>query len=117
MAGYENGLADDGKNKFAVHTTETPPLNKMDFMFFLIGCKEFNKPLKDVGGVACQCGRCHNQLAYAVRVINTVTLFFIPVLPFYFGKKLKCNICGATGNLDGHTIDLLKKGQPVAILG
>lgn len=89
----------------------------MDFMFFLIGCKEFNSPLKDVGNVSCYCGRCHNQLAHAIRSINTITLFFIPVLPFYWSKQLRCTICGATGPLDKQTIELLKKGQPVAIAG
>ncbi|CCG22638.1 hypothetical protein CORT_0B09340 [Candida orthopsilosis Co 90-125] len=89
----------------------------MDFCFFLIGFKEFNKQLPDVGNVACYCGRCHNQSAFAIRTINTVTLFFIPVLPFYFSKRLKCNICGNTGDLDSTAIDHLKKGQPVAIGG
>ncbi|CCE72695.1 Piso0_000286 [Millerozyma farinosa CBS 7064] len=87
----------------------------MDFCFFLIGFKEFNKPLADVGTVNCYCGNCHNQSAHAVRTINCVTLFFIPVLPFYFSKRLKCSICGASGDLDSTAIDRMKQGQPVAI--
>ncbi|EGV63604.1 hypothetical protein CANTEDRAFT_114571 [Yamadazyma tenuis ATCC 10573] len=87
----------------------------MDFMFFLFGFKEFNKPLKDVGSVACYCGNCHNQSAHAIRSINTVTLFFIPVLPFYFSKRLKCSICGASGDINDEIINRLRSGQPVAI--
>lgn len=87
----------------------------MDFMFFLIGCKEFNKPLKDIGHISCYCGNCHNQSAHPIRTINTITLFFIPVLPFYYSKRLKCSICGASGDINGQVIDRLKNGQPVAI--
>lgn len=87
----------------------------MDFCFFLIGFKEFNKPLPDIGNIPCYCGHCHNQSAFAVRTINCVTLFFIPVLPFYYQKRLKCNICGTTGGLDATAMDRMKLGQPVAI--
>ncbi|RLV93147.1 hypothetical protein JA1_002663 [Spathaspora sp. JA1] len=87
----------------------------MDFCFFLIGFKEFNKPLPDVGNVACYCGHCHNQSAYPMRTINCITLFFIPVLPFYFHKRLRCNICGTTGTLSPDAIERLKQGQPIAI--
>ena len=77
--------------------------------------QEFNKSLSDVGNIPCYCGHCHNQSAFAVRTINAVTLFFIPVLPFYYSKRLKCNICGTTGSLDKQAIERLKSGQPVAI--
>ncbi|CAG86854.1 DEHA2D05632p [Debaryomyces hansenii CBS767] len=87
----------------------------MDFCFFLIGFKEFNKPLKDVGNISCYCGNCHNQSANAIRTINCVTLFFIPVLPFYYSKRLKCTICSASGDLDKATMAKMKEGQPVAI--
>ncbi|KAI5955836.1 hypothetical protein KGF54_001338 [Candida jiufengensis] len=87
----------------------------MDFCFFLIGFQEFNKPLKDVGNVACYCGHCHNQSAHAIRTINAITIFFIPLIPFYYSKRLKCDICGTSGDLDSQAIDRLKKGEPVAI--
>lgn len=77
--------------------------------------KEIDKPLSEGGNVPCYCGRCHNQSAFAVRSSNWVTLFFIPVLPFYFGKKLRCNICGASGNLDTEAQRRLASGQPVSI--
>jgi hypothetical protein len=50
-----------------------------------------------------------------VRTINTVTLFFIPVLPFYYSKRLKCSICGATGDINNDVINRMKNGQPAAI--
>ncbi|CAK7909301.1 hypothetical protein CAAN1_25S01486 [[Candida] anglica] len=84
-------------------------------MFFLIGLKEFNKPLKEGGNVSCYCGNCHNQSAHAIRTINCVSLFFIPILPFYFSKRLKCSICGASADIDSGAISRLKNGQPVAI--
>ncbi|KAG7664633.1 uncharacterized protein J8A68_001858 [[Candida] subhashii] len=77
--------------------------------------KEFNKPLPDVGHIPCYCNHCHNQSAYAIRTINCVTLFFIPVLPFYFTKRLKCSICGTNGQIDDTAIDRLRQGQPVMI--
>ncbi|KAF5210063.1 hypothetical protein E0198_002922 [Clavispora lusitaniae] len=89
----------------------------MDFCFFLIGFKEFNKPLPEGGNIACYCGRCHNQSAYAVRTISCVTLFFIPVLPYYFSKRLKCGICNASGDLDSEGLSRLRQGQPIAIGG
>ncbi|ODV79103.1 uncharacterized protein CANTADRAFT_50950 [Suhomyces tanzawaensis NRRL Y-17324] len=87
----------------------------MDFCFFLIGFKEFNKQLPEVGHIACYCGHCHNQAAYAFRTINCVTLFFIPVLPFYFSKRIKCLICGTSGDIDHNVLERMKAGQPVAI--
>lgn len=67
--------------------------------------------------MACYCGRCHNQSVFGVRSINSVTLFFIPVLPFSFKKRLKCNICGALADLDNEGLERLKRGEPVAIMG
>ncbi|ABN66595.1 cytochrome c heme-binding site [Scheffersomyces stipitis CBS 6054] len=87
----------------------------MDFCFFLIGFKEFNKPLDDVGQIPCYCSNCHNTSVFAIRTTNVVTLFFIPVLPFYRSKRLKCNICGASGDINNEVINRLKSGQPVAI--
>jgi hypothetical protein len=80
-----------------------------------IPVKEFNKPIDGIGNMACYCGNCHNQSAHAVRTINAVTLFFIPVLPFYFSKRLKCSICGATGDINKDVINRMKNGQPAAI--
>ncbi|ODV69903.1 hypothetical protein HYPBUDRAFT_175380 [Hyphopichia burtonii NRRL Y-1933] len=87
----------------------------MDFCFFLIGFKEFNKPLDNIGNITCYCGNCHNQSAHAIRTINCITLFFIPVLPFYFSKRLKCSICNASGDLNKEALSRLNEGQPVAI--
>lgn len=52
-----------------------------------------------------------------MRSSNWVTLFFIPILPFYFGKGLKCNICGASGDLDATALQKLKQGESIAIGG
>lgn len=79
--------------------------------------KEFNKPLNHGGNIACYCGRCHNQSAFGVKSSNWVTLFFIPVVPFYFGKRIKCNICGASGDIDSEAERRLASGQPIAIGG
>lgn len=87
----------------------------MDFMFFLVGFKAFNKQLDGIGQVACYCSNCHNQSAHAIRTINCVTLFFIPILPFYYTKRLKCLICGASGDINKDVIHRLENGQPVAI--
>lgn len=65
--------------------------------------------------MACYCGNCHNQSAHATRTINAITLFFIPVLPFYFSKRLKCSICNASGDLPPQALERLKQGEPVAI--
>ncbi|KAI5961979.1 hypothetical protein KGF57_001518 [Candida theae] len=78
---------------------------------------EYKSELSDVGHIPCYCGRCHNQSAFAVRSINAVTLFFIPVLPFSFSKQLVCNICGNSGDLDDTALNQLRSGQPVAIAG
>lgn len=77
--------------------------------------KEFNKPLDEGGNIPCYCGRCHNQSAFGVKTSNWVTLFFIPVIPFHFGKRIKCNICGASGDLDAEGKRILASGQPIAI--
>lgn len=87
----------------------------MDFCFFLIGFKEFNKPLPDVGNVVCYCNNCHNQSAHALKSSNWVTLFFIPVIPFSFKKRLRCSICNASGDINDEVITRLRNGQPVAI--
>lgn len=76
-----------------------------------------NKPLPEGGQVACYCGRCHNHSVFGVKSSNWVTLFFVPVIPFYFGKKLQCNICGASADLDAGGLERLKKGEPIAIGG
>lgn len=89
----------------------------MDFCFFLIGFHESNKPLSEGGNIACYCGRCHNQLVFGVKSSNWVTLFFIPLIPFSFKKRLKCNICGASADLDSQGLERLKKGEPIAIGG
>lgn len=77
--------------------------------------KEINRPLDPGGNIPCYCGRCHNQSAFGVKSSNWVTLFFIPVVPFYFGKKIVCNICGASGDLDSEGERRLASGQPIAI--
>jgi len=89
----------------------------MDFMFFLVGFKTFESPLKDVGNIPCYCNRCHNQSARAVKALSCVTLFFIPLLPFYYQKKLKCSICGNEGKFDDNVKNMMKQGQPVGISG
>lgn len=83
--------------------------------FFLVGIKNFNSEIKDYKGTVCYCDRCHNQSVKAIKSISTVTLFFIPVLPFYFEKVLKCSICGNEGKIDSGVKKALSDGQRVAI--
>lgn len=68
------------------------------FMFLplLIGKKEWNKPYKDYGANyhALYCPNCHNYSVSPVNRREFLTLIFIPFIPFYWGKQLRCATCG-----------------------
>lgn len=39
------------------------------------------------------CPNCHNQSVEPVKRKEFISFWFVPVIPMYWGKQLKCNIC------------------------
>ena len=55
--------------------------------------KEINKKPSICNDQCFYCPNCKNLSVQPIKRKEFITLFFIPVLPIYWGKQLKCPVC------------------------
>ncbi|CEP24611.1 unnamed protein product [Cyberlindnera jadinii] len=68
------------------------------FMFFLFGTKNFTSHMDGYPN-NLQCPNCHNNSVEPVKEKEFISVWFVPIIPIYWGKQLKCRICSWTQDL------------------
>ncbi|OWB75846.1 hypothetical protein B5S31_g5892 [[Candida] boidinii] len=77
------------------------------FFFIMIGRIDFTvKKLKEL---RFYCPHCHNVSMKLVKHLEFISIFFIPILPVYYKKELKCEICRYSKELGKDEIKRIEK--------
>lgn len=50
-------------------------------------------PLQPYQYQTLYCPHCHNNSVHPIKRKEFFTIWFIPLVPIYWGKQLRCNIC------------------------
>ncbi|ODQ77074.1 hypothetical protein BABINDRAFT_67921 [Babjeviella inositovora NRRL Y-12698] len=82
-------------------------------MFFFVGVQDINRSLSSAGGAREYCAHCHNNNSMqAIRHVKCFSVFFIPIIPIYWDKRLKCDICNYLVKIDNEQVqELCKKNH------
>lgn len=67
--------------------------------------QDFDKPIEGYPANLI-CPNCHNPSVVPIKRKEFICIWFVPMIPVYWGKQLKCNIC--TWRQDIKTQDLTK---------
>ncbi|KIW18842.1 hypothetical protein PV08_03131 [Exophiala spinifera] len=81
--------------------------------FFVVGTKDFTKPLKGYEGITAQCQNCGNWSAHPIQSWDWFTFCFVPVIPL--GSKhqdIACSICRFRQDLRNRPDVQSQQGQP-----
>lgn len=59
------------------------------------GIQSYDSNLSDqfTNSSGLTCPNCHNQSVHLIKKRQFFTIWFVPVLPIYWGKQIKCDIC------------------------
>lgn len=64
------------------------------FVPLLFGLKDFDKDISsDELPRNLMCPHCHNNSVSPIKRREFFTVWFVPLIPIYWGKQLKCSIC------------------------
>jgi len=64
----------------------------MSFIPLIFGKKDMDSKLSGYPN-NLPCPNCHNASVEPVKRKEFISFWWIPIIPMYFGKQLKCNIC------------------------
>ncbi|CDR46464.1 CYFA0S23e01244g1_1 [Cyberlindnera fabianii] len=81
----------------------------MSFVPLICGTNNYDSNLSEYPS-DLQCPNCHNNSVHAIKRREFFTIWFIPLVPMYWGKQLACTIC--TWRQDVSTSDLEKYQIP-----
>lgn len=74
---------------------------------FLFGMQNYESRLDDYPS-DLMCPNCHNRTVGPVKKKEFFTVWFIPLIPFFWGKQLRCTTC--TWRQDIKSADLDRMG-------
>ncbi|CAN6617660.1 hypothetical protein TRVA0_007S00628 [Trichomonascus vanleenenianus] len=83
----------------------------MAFFFFTVGTQNFPGTVKGYDDLRVYCPRCHNVSVVPEKERKFFTICFVPIIPIYWGKILRCTICPWRQETTEAALENMKKQQ------